>query len=311
MPSLCGKYPERFLQLVNPLLAHLSLRKGQNGTLTDIDGKFTLNVKENATIEISYIGFTSKTMPVGQQTVFNIELEEEANILNEVVAIGYGVQKKKLNTGATVQVKGDDLAKLNTTNPLQALQGQSPGVQISSTSGQPGADMKVTVRGLGTVGKSGPLYIIDGIEGDISVLNAADIQSIDVLKDAASAAIYGAQAANGVILVTTKQGSKGKGQVSFDAYYGIQNVARKTKMLNATEYMAIMNEQALNSGSAMIDFGSMEGLADTNWINQMFKDDAKSVKAGYECGIGIEGYQDVKVGDILETFKKREIIREA
>ena len=260
-----------------PLIGASVVEKGTtNGTLTDVDGKFTLSVKENATIEVSYIGFTPKTFAVGQQTVFNVELKEEANVLNEVVAIGYGVQKKKLNTGATLQVKGDEVAKLNTTNPLQALQGQAPGVQISSTSGQPGADMKVTIRGLGTVGNSGPLYIIDGIEGDISVLNAADIQSIDVLKDAASAAIYGAQAANGVILVTTKQGSKGKGQVSFDAYYGVQNVARKAKMLNANEYMAIMNEQALNSGSALFDFDSMGTLANTNWINQMFKDDAKT-----------------------------------
>lgn len=260
-----------------PLIGASVVEKGTtNGTLTDVDGKFTLSVKENATIEVSYIGFTPKTFAVGQQTVFNVELKEETNVLNEVVAIGYGVQKKKLNTGATLQVKGDEVAKLNTTNPLQALQGQAPGVQISSTSGQPGADMKVTIRGLGTVGNSGPLYIIDGIEGDISVLNAADIQSIDVLKDAASAAIYGAQAANGVILVTTKQGSKGKGQVSFDAYYGVQNVARKAKMLNANEYMAIMNEQALNSGSALFDFDSMGTLANTNWINQMFKDDAKT-----------------------------------
>ena len=260
-----------------PLTGASVVEKGTtNGTLVDVDGKFTLSVKENATIEVSYIGFTPKTFAVGQQTVFNVELKEEANVLNEVVAIGYGVQKKKLNTGATLQVKGDEVAKLNTTNPLQALQGQAPGVQISSTSGQPGADMKVTIRGLGTVGNSGPLYIIDGIEGDISVLNAADIQSIDVLKDAASAAIYGAQAANGVILVTTKQGSKGKGQVSFDAYYGVQNVARKAKMLNANEYMAIMNEQALNSGSALFDFDSMGTLANTNWINQMFKDDAKT-----------------------------------
>ncbi len=260
-----------------PLIGASVVEKGTtNGTLTDVDGKFTLSVKENATIEVSYIGFTSKTFAVGQQTVFNVELKEEANVLNEVVAIGYGVQKKKLNTGATLQVKGDEVAKLNTTNPLQALQGQAPGVQISSTSGQPGADMKVTIRGLGTIANSGPLYIIDGIEGDISVLNAADIQSIDVLKDAASAAIYGAQAANGVILVTTKQGSKGKGQVSFDAYYGVQNVARKAKMLNANEYMAIMNEQALNSGSALFDFDSMGTLANTNWINQMFKDDAKT-----------------------------------
>lgn len=260
-----------------PLIGASVAEKGTtNGTVTDINGKFTLKIKDNSSIEVSYIGYKPKTTSVGKAKDFNIVLEEDANLLDEVVAIGYGVQKKKLNTGATVQVKGDDLAKLNTTSPLQALQGKTPGVQISSTSGQPGADMKVTVRGLGTVGNSGPLYIIDGIEGDMSILNAADIQSIDVLKDAASAAIYGAQAANGVILVTTKQGTKGKGQVSFDAYYGFQKVPRKAKMLNAEQYKTIMNEQALNSGSKMIDFDSMEGLADTDWISQMLKEDAKT-----------------------------------
>lgn len=136
-------------------------------------------------------------------------------------------------TGATVQVKGEEIAKMNTTNPLQAMQGQTPGVNIASTSGQPGADMKVSIRGLGTVGNSSPLYLIDGVGGDISTLNPADIESIDVLKDAASAAIYGSAGANGVVLITTKQGREGKAQVSFDAYYGIQNVARKANMLNA------------------------------------------------------------------------------
>ncbi|WP_236263942.1 TonB-dependent receptor [Dysgonomonas sp. Marseille-P4677] len=265
------------ISLGEPLAGASVIEKGTtNGTLTDTDGKFILNVKENTTLEVSYIGFKSKLVPVGKEKNLTIELEEEINLLNEVVAIGYGVQKKKLNTGATLQVKGDELARLNTTSPLQALQGQTPGVQISSTSGQPGANMKVTVRGLGTIGNSGPLYIIDGIEGDISVLNASDIQSIDVLKDAASAAIYGAQAANGVILVTTKQGARGRGQVSFDAYYGVQNVARKAKLLNANEYMTIMNEQAINSGSALYDFGAMGTLADTNWVDQMIKDDAKT-----------------------------------
>lgn len=260
-----------------PLIGASIVERGTtNGVLSDENGAYSINVNSGSFLVINYLGFESQTIKVDGRSTINIELQESANMLDEVVAIGYGVQKKKLTTGATIQVKGDDLAKLNTTNPLQALQGHTPGVQISSTSGQPGADMKVTVRGLGTVGSSGPLYIIDGVEGDISTLNAADIQSIDVLKDAASAAIYGAQSANGVILVTTKQGVKGRGQVSFDAYYGVQNVARKAKMLNATEYMSMMNEQALNSGSAMFDFSSMEGLADTNWINQMFKDDAKT-----------------------------------
>jgi TonB-dependent starch-binding outer membrane protein SusC len=251
------------------------VKSTKQGTVTDLNGAFSLQVKTGETLKISYIGYLSTEVKVTTDKI-TVRLNEDSKSLDEVVVVGYGVQKKKLNTGATLQVKGDEVAKMNTTSPLQALQGKTPGVNISSTSGQPGADMKVTIRGLGTVGKSGPLYIIDGIEGDISILNSADIQSIDVLKDAASAAIYGAQAANGVILVTTKQGTKGKGQVSFDAYYGVQNVARKAQMLNATQYKTIMDEQSLNSGSGVFDWAAKGNLANTDWVDQMFVKDAKT-----------------------------------
>ena len=238
-----------------PLIGVSVIVKGTtNGTVTDFDGKYSLKVNQGQTLIFSYIGYVSQEIKYAGQTAINIVLKEDTELLDEVVVIGYGVQKKKLVTGATVQVKGDNLQKMNTTNALQALQGQTPGVSIASTSGQPGAEMKVTVRGLGTVGKSGPLYIIDGVEGDITAVSPSDIESIDVLKDAASAAIYGAQSANGVVLVTTKSGKEGKAQVTFDGYYGIQNVARKADMLNAREYMSIMNEQALNSGSSAYDF---------------------------------------------------------
>ena len=267
------------------------VKESSTGTVTDIDGKYSLSVRSGETLVFSYIGHLEQEIKVENQTIINVELAENVKEIDEVVVIGYGVQKKKLNTGATVQLKGESLAKLNTTSPLQAMQGQTPGVNIVSTSGQPGAEMKVTIRGLGTVGNASPLYIIDGIEGDISVISASDIESIDILKDGASAAIYGAQAANGVVLVTTRQGVKGKGLVTFDAYYGIQNVARKTKMLNAEQYKVIMNEQAVNSGSGLIDFDAMNGLADTDWVGQMFKDDAKtesytvSVNGGSETSV--------------------------
>lgn len=299
-----------------PLVGASVVEKGTtNGTITDLDGKFTIRVGNNASLVVTYLGYTTKTVAVGNQKQINIELEEDNNVLDEVVAIGYGIQKKKLNTGATVQVKGDDLMKLNTTNALQALQGQTPGVQISSTSGQPGADLKVTIRGLGTVGNAKPLYIIDGIEGDITVLNPADIQSIDVLKDAASAAIFGAQAANGVVLVTTKQGVKGKGQVSFDAFYGMQNVPRKTKMLNAESYKVIMNEQAINSGSSQYDFGAMGELADTDWISQMFKDNAKienyalmvnggSETSVYSLGLNYTSQEGIVGGSKVSNYER-------
>ena len=274
-----------------PLIGVSVLVKGTtNGTITDFDGKYSLSVKTGDVLVFSYIGYVTQGITITNQTTLNVTLKEDAETLEEVVVVGYGTMKKKLVTGATVQVKGDNIAKLNTTNPLQAMQGQTPGVSITSTSGQPGEGMKVQIRGLGTTGSSGPLYLIDGVGGDISTLNPADIESIDVLKDAASAAIYGAQAANGVVLVTTKQGREGKAQVSFDAYYGIQNVARKAEMLNAQQYMTIMDEQALNSGGAAYDWGSIKaihneygGIYDTDWIDTMFKDDAKT--QSYTLGV--------------------------
>ena len=274
-----------------PLIGVSVLVKGTtNGTITDFDGKYSLSVKTGDVLVFSYIGYVTQGITITNQTTLNVTLKEDTETLEEVVVVGYGTMKKKLVTGATVQVKGDNIAKLNTTNPLQAMQGQTPGVSITSTSGQPGEGMKVQIRGLGTTGSSGPLYLIDGVGGDISTLNPADIESIDVLKDAASAAIYGAQAANGVVLVTTKQGREGKAQVSFDAYYGIQNVARKAEMLNAQQYMTIMDEQALNSSGAAYDWGSIKaihneygGFYDTDWIDTMFKDDAKT--QSYTLGV--------------------------
>lgn len=170
-----------------------------NGSITDLDGNYSVSVASGQTLVFSYIGFKTQEIQITNQKTLNVVMEEDSETLDEVVVVGYGVQKKKLVTGATVQVKGETLAKMNTNSPLQAMQGQTPGVNISSTSGQPGESMKVSIRGLGTVGNASPLYLIDGVGGDISTLNPADIESIDVLKDAASAAIYGAQAANGVV----------------------------------------------------------------------------------------------------------------
>lgn len=261
-----------------------------NGSITDLDGNYSVSVASGQTLVFSYIGFKTQEIQITNQKTLNVVMEEDSETLDEVVVVGYGVQKKKLVTGATVQVKGETLAKMNTNSPLQAMQGQTPGVNISSTSGQPGESMKVSIRGLGTVGNAEPLYLIDGVGGDISTLNPADIESIDVLKDAASAAIYGAQAANGVVLITTKSGKAGKAQISFDAYYGWQTQARKADMLNAQEYMMIMDEQAVNSGNAPYDWSSYESIYDANgdvydtdWVNSMFQNNAQT--QSYTLGI--------------------------
>ena len=276
--------------------ATVQVQGTQTGTVTDFDGNFTLNAEEGQTLVISYVGYLTKKVKItGSQ--LNIELEEDRKSLDEVVVIGYGVQKKKLVTGATVQVKGEDIAKLNTTNPLQALQGQTPGMTIISQSGQPGEGLKVNIRGLGTTGSSGPLFIIDGVRGDINTVNNSDIESIDVLKDAASAAIYGSQSANGVVLITTRSGKEGRSVVAFDAYFGVQSVARKVKMLNAQEYMTIMDEQNINSGNAAYNWdnyksiwrydaeGNKLGVIDTDWIGEMLKDNAQT----YGANVSISG----------------------
>ena len=258
-----------------PLIGASVMVEGtRNGAVTDLDGNFTISAKNGQTLEVSYLGFITQKVKV-TGSVINVTLLEDKQSLDEVVVVGYGVQKKKLVTGATVQLKGEDIAKLNTTNPLSAMQGQTPGVNIVSTSGQPGASMCVTIRGLGTVGNSQPLYLIDGVGGDITTLNPADIESIDVLKDAASAAIYGAQAANGVVLVTTKSGKEGVSKITYDGYVGWQTLGRKFEMLNANQYMQIMDEALLNSYMSPIDWTSLSAIRDANgnvyntdWIDQ-------------------------------------------
>src|SRR5574344_972663 len=205
-----------------PIIGATIKEKGtNNGTVTDLDGNYTLNVQPGATLVISYIGYKTQEVKVKGLNSIPVTLEGDQTNLNDVVVIGYGVQKKKLLTGATVQVDGGDIAKLNTTNALTAMQSSTPGVQITQTSAQPGKGFKVNIRGVGTAGTASPLLVIDGIlsgtaDDGLNGLNPGDIESIDVLKDAASAAIYGVAAANGVILITTKQGKAGKMQASYD-----------------------------------------------------------------------------------------------
>ncbi len=248
---------------MGPIIGASVIEKGtSNGTVTDFDGNFTLSVKPGATIVVSYIGFEKQEIKVGNQSTFNIQLREDATSLEEVVVVGYGVQKKKLVTGATVQVKGEDIAKLNTTNALTAMQSSTPGVNITQSSSQPGKGFKVNIRGVGTIGESSPLLIIDGInagtaDNGLNGLNPNDIESIDVLKDAASAAIYGARAANGVILVTTKQGKAGKLQVQYDGYVGWSNAYKVPGVVNAQQYMQLINETNFNTYGTATDWSSI------------------------------------------------------
>lgn len=258
---------------------NITVKGTTNGTITDLNGKYSISVPgTNATLIFTYIGYKTEEVAIGSRNQVNVTLKAENQFLEEVVVVGYGVQKKKLVTGATTQVKGDDIQKLNTINAIDALRSQTPGVNITQSSGMPGEKPKVIIRGLGTNGNSAPLYVIDGSPGgDISTINPADIESMDILKDAASAAIYGSRAANGVILVTTKQGKIGKPQITFDGHYGIQNIYRMPDILNAQEYAIIMNETRLMDGLPVYDFskevpdwdkiqnGTWNG---TNWLKE-------------------------------------------
>lgn len=310
-----------------PVIGASVVEKGNpsNGAVTDLDGNFTLNVKPGATIVVTYIGYKTQEIAVGNQSNFNITLATDDKTLEEVVVVGYGVQKKKLVTGATVQVKGDDISKLNTTQALGALQSQTPGVNIQASSGQPGDGFKVMIRGAGTNGNTTPLYVIDGVSGgDINNLNPSDIESIDVLKDAASCAIYGSAAANGVILVTTKQGKQGKIQVSYDGNIGWQNVYRVPQMLTAQQYMQVMDLARFNSGEQPRDWSQyFKGYEDlyqsyvngtnsgTNWLDAIRNKNAVttshslnitggsdrstfSIGAGYQYQDGVFGGQYAK-----------------
>ncbi len=216
------------------------------GTVTDINGKYTLSISPKDVLIFSYVGYLNEEVVVGEQTEINLKLVPDIIGLEEVVVLGYGVQKKKLVTGATVQVKNEDLLKNNVTRLESSLQGLTPGLVIVKKSGQPGSDFNINIRGIGSVNGSTPLVLVDGVPGDINLINPSDVETVDVLKDAASAAIYGARGADGVILVTTKKGKTGVPQLTYDFYYGISNAPRKIDMLNAQEYAMIMNEQYRN-----------------------------------------------------------------
>lgn len=273
----------------SPIIGASVMVKGTTlGITSDINGQFSLKVPAGKnTLVISSVGYKTQEVNISGKKVIKVTLAPDTKQLEEVVVVGYGVQKKKLVTGATLQVKGENLERLNTTGALDALQSQSPGVNIVAASGQPGDSYKVNIRGMGTMGAYAPLYVIDGAAGgDITSLNPADIESIDVLKDAASCAIYGARAANGVILVTTKSGKSGKINVTFDGYYGVQNVYKMPEMLNAKQYMDIMNQIGFNQGNdvtytwgkyiapdrlAAYNNGTDKG---TNWLDAIRKKNA-------------------------------------
>ncbi len=244
------------------------LEKGTtNGTITDLDGNYALSVAESATLQVSYVGYVTEEIPVRGQSTINFMLVPDIISLDDVVVIGYGTIKKSDLTGAVASVSAEELSQSAVSGVDQALQGRTAGVTVTSNSGSPGSAPLVSIRGMGTVTDPDPLFVVDGIPmtaSDIGSLNPGDIESTEILKDASAAAIYGARAGNGVVLITTKQGKEGKSNVSFDAYTGIQTPAKKYDLMNASDWVTLRNA----AGNVWVDSSQVQN---TNWQDEVFR----------------------------------------
>jgi len=257
--------------------ATVQVQGTKSSTVTDFDGKYKVEAKTGDVLVITFVGFKTQKITVGAQKVVNLVLQPETAELKEIVVIGYGTQKKKLNTAATSLVSGKDIQQVASLDVVNALQGQASGVSVTSSSGQPGANMVVNIRGAGTAGNSDPLYVVDGVVVDngIGYLDPSVIERVDVLKDASAASIYGARAANGVILVTTKKGKDGKMNVSFSSYTGFQQIAKKLDLMNTQEYTTIMNEARVNSGYApLYTKEQIAAFPNHDWQKDLFNEGA-------------------------------------
>ncbi len=269
------------------------------GTSTDFEGNFSLSsIQKGEILVFSYVGFSTKEVAINNSNSLNVILAENAESLDEVVVIGYGTQKKSVVTGAISSVKAEELENLPVERVEQALQGRVSGVVIAANSGQPGSASTVRVRGIttfDTYGGNNPLWVIDGVivdSGGIGYLNQSDIESIEVLKDAASLAIYGARAASGAILVTTKKGKSGKVTVNYTGFTGISSAANKVSLLNASEYGALMNEKSVADGGPVL-FPNLSTLGvGTDWQSLIFNDNA--LRTSHEISIG--------AGNEISTF---------
>ncbi len=257
----------------------ITVKGTEKGTLTDKNGYFKLEVDDaNAVLVISLVGYQTQEIPVGHRTEFQLSLTSQSQGLNEVIVVGYGTQKKSVVTGSISSVKSSDLEDQPIYRLEQAIQGRTSGVTIMAGSGQPGSSATVRIRGTTTINNSDPLYVVDGVPldgGGLDYLNQSDIESIEVLKDAASAAIYGARAASGVILVTTKKGKDGMMRVSYNGYYGSQAPARKLHLLDGTEYATLRNESIVAGGGSVLFSNPSSFGKGTDWQSTIFNNSAK------------------------------------
>ena len=272
----------------------ISIKGTSKATATDMDGNYQVKAASNATLVFSYMGYSSLQEAIKGRTRIEVKLTPESQALQEVVVVGYGTQKKSVNTGAISSVKAKDLEKIPNGRVEQALQGRVSGVIVSAQSGQPGAASTVRVRGLTTFDNNGgnnPLWVVDGVivdSGGIGFVNQSDIESMEVLKDAASLAIYGARAASGVIIITTKKGKAGKFSVSYTGFTGVSAPEKTLKLLNATQYGALMNEKAGAAGQN-IPYPNLSALGiGTDWQKQIFSYDAMRTNHEFSLSGGNE-----------------------
>lgn len=244
---------------------NISVKGTSKGTITDLNGNYSLAVSDpNGVLVFTYIGYKSLEEIIGNRTNISVALEEMSFDIEQVVVVGYGVKKKSLVTGAISSVKADEIKTTSSSRVDQAIQGKTSGVMVLPTSGSPGAGSKIRIRGTNSNSNSNPLFIVDGMKtGDINNIDPGDIESLEVLKDAASSAIYGTEGANGVVLITTKSGEAGKGKVDYDFQFGSQSVKTNMKMMDATQYKQFMTE----AGQVTQDrFG-----ANTDWLGEIFQ----------------------------------------
>lgn len=248
------------------------LEKGTgNGTVTDINGNFRLQVSSDATIVVSFVGFVSQEIEVNAQTSLQISMSPDVQQLSEIVVVGYSSQNKQDITGAVTTLDVANMQKLPGGNISNLLQGQAAGVVSTPGSGAPGSAPVIRIRGLGTIGNNNPLFVIDGIPGDISSINPSDIASISVLKDASAATIYGSRASNGVVIVTTKRGTSGAPVVTFNSYVGSSSIGNTIDVLNTAQNNQVSNTAHSNDGQDPLAYTSITGTADTDWQDEMFQ----------------------------------------
>lgn len=253
-----------------PLIGASVLVQGtSNGVITDIDGKYSIQATPENILEFSYVGMVKQAIKVGNQSVIDVQLKDDSNLLAETVVIGYGSAKKRDLTGSITNIKGDEIANMPSTNPLSSLQGKVAGVQIVNN-GRAGDDPEIRIRGTNSINGYKPLYIVDGLFNDnISFLNPEDIESMEILKDPSSLAIFGVRGANGVIIITTKKAKEGQTRVNINTSFGWKSVVDKIKMVDAGQFKELYNEQLTNQGNAPFDFSPW--TANTNWQDEIFQ----------------------------------------